>query len=97
MPLDEALTRVVVDCSIVVLILAVEFSGPSSVIWTGCSGNGFSFAQTAGLTLHVDNLYGDNNHHIVESACKPSPGRQAVTEPGKGIVPSTKGTLSDQD
>ena len=60
-----------------------------------------AFAQAAGATLHVENLYGENNHHIVESAYKALARalRQAVTmDPrAKGIVPSTKGMLSDQD
>jgi imidazoleglycerol-phosphate dehydratase len=57
-----------------------------------------AFAQNAGITLHVENLYGENNHHIAEtcykglaralrSAVAPDP-RQA------GRVPSTKGTLA---
>ena len=29
-----------------------------------------AFAQAAGLTLHIENLYGENNHHIVESCYK---------------------------
>ena len=56
-----------------------------------------SFAQAAGITLHVETLYGTNNHHIVESASRASPARcaQAVEiDPRKAdAIPSTKGTL----
>ena len=56
-----------------------------------------ALAQHAGLTLHVENLYGENNHHIVESCFKGLARalRQAVEiDPRKaGAVPSTKGTL----
>ena len=56
-----------------------------------------AFAQTAGLTLHVENLYGENNHHIVESCFKGLARalRQAVEiDPRKpDAVPSTKGVL----
>ena len=56
-----------------------------------------SFAQTAGLTLHVETLYGQNNHHIVESAFKGLARalRQAVEIDARkaDAVPSTKGVL----
>jgi imidazoleglycerol-phosphate dehydratase len=56
-----------------------------------------AFAQSAGVTLHVENLYGENNHHIVESCFKGLARalRQAVEiDPRQsGAVPSTKGTL----
>ena len=57
-----------------------------------------SLAQTAGLTLHIEQLYGSNNHHICEACFKALARalRQAVElDPRKGgAVPSTKGTLS---
>ena len=100
-PLDEALTRAVVDCSNrPYLFWKVEFSRPKlGEMDTELFREWFqAFAQAAGLTLHVDNLYGENNHHIVESAYKALARalRQAVTmDPrAQGIVPSTKGTLS---
>ena len=53
-------------------------------------------AQNAGITLHVENLYGENNHHIVESCLGLRPGaapggrdRRAVGD----AAPSTKGVL----
>ena len=53
--------------------------------------------QTAGLTLHVETVYGQNNHHIIESAFKGLARalRQAVSlDPRKAdAVPSTKGVL----
>ncbi|HXU58574.1 MAG TPA: imidazoleglycerol-phosphate dehydratase, partial [Verrucomicrobiae bacterium] len=56
-----------------------------------------AFAQAAGLTLHIENLYGENNHHIVESCFKGLARalRVAVTiDPRKpDAVPSTKGVL----
>jgi imidazoleglycerol-phosphate dehydratase len=56
-----------------------------------------AFAQHAGLTLHVENLYGTNNHHIVESCFKGLARalREAIQiDPRKAdAVPSTKGSL----
>ena len=56
-----------------------------------------AFAQHAGLTLHVENLYGTNNHHIVESCFKALARalREAIQiDPRKAdAVPSTKGSL----
>ena len=102
-PLDESLTRVVVDCSNrPYLFWSVTFSRSKlGEMDTELFHEWFqAFAQAAGLTLHVENLYGENNHHIVESAYKALARalRQAVTlDPrAEGIVPSTKGRLSDQ-
>src|SRR6201997_1540209 len=56
-----------------------------------------AFAQSAGVTLHIENRYGENNHHIVESCFKGLARalRQAVEiDPRRaGAVPSTKGVL----
>jgi imidazoleglycerol-phosphate dehydratase len=56
-----------------------------------------SFAQAAGVTLHLETLYGENNHHIAESSYKALARalRQAVEiDPRKGdTIPSTKGVL----
>ena len=56
-----------------------------------------AFAQAAGITLHIENLYGENNHHIIESCYKALARalRNAITiDPRKAEdVPSTKGTL----
>ena len=101
-PLDEALTRVVVDCSNrPYLVWKVSFSrNKLGEMDTELFKEWFqAFSQAAGLTIHVENLYGENNHHIVESAYKGLARalRQAVTldERSANIIPSTKGTLSD--
>ena len=56
-----------------------------------------AFSQSAGITLHVENLYGDNSHHIIESCYKGLARalREAVqVDPrAEGIIPSTKGTI----
>ena len=58
-----------------------------------------AFAQNAGITLHVDNLEGVNNHHIIESCFKALARalRQAIAiDPRQAdVIPSTKGRLSD--
>jgi imidazoleglycerol-phosphate dehydratase len=54
-----------------------------------------SFAQAAGITLHVDVLKGTNDHHRAESAFKALAValKEAITRTGKTDVPSTKGVL----
>ncbi|MEH3046730.1 imidazoleglycerol-phosphate dehydratase HisB [Sphingomonas adhaesiva] len=99
-PMDETLTRV-----------ALDISGRPWLVWktaftqtrlgemdTEMFQHFFhSFAQTAGITLHIETLYGDNNHHIAESAFKGLARalRAAVEiDPRKAdAIPSTKGTL----
>ncbi|WP_419827709.1 imidazoleglycerol-phosphate dehydratase HisB [Sphingomonas sp.] len=99
-PMDETLTRV-----------SIDISGRSYLVWrtaftqpklgdfdTELFEHWFqSFAQAAGITLHVETLYGRNNHHIVESAFKALARalRAAIeVDPRKAdAVPSTKGTL----
>ena len=58
-----------------------------------------AFAQSAGITLHVDNLYGENNHHIVESCYKALARalRDAIEVDLRQYseIPSTKGVLGD--
>ena len=103
LPMDEALTRV-----------AIDISGRPFLVWrtafTQAKLGDFdtelfehwfqSFAQAAGITLHVETLYGRNNHHIVESAFKALARalRAAIEiDPRKADqVPSTKGTLGGQ-
>jgi imidazoleglycerol-phosphate dehydratase len=99
-PMDETLTRVALDASNrPYLIWKVNFSKPKlGEMDTELFKEWFqAFAQNAGLTLHIENLYGENNHHIVESCYKGVARalRQAVElDPRKlGAVPSTKGTL----
>jgi len=99
-PMDETLTRVALDASNrPYLIWKVNFSKPKlGEMDTELFKEWFqAFAQSAGLTLHVENLYGENNHHIVESCYKALARalRQAVEiDPRKSdAVPSTKGVL----
>ena len=99
-PMDETLTRVALDASNrPYLIWKVNFSKPKlGEMDTELFKEWFqAFAQNAGLTLHIENLYGENNHHIVESCFKALARalRAAVEiDPRKAdAVPSTKGTL----
>jgi imidazoleglycerol-phosphate dehydratase len=103
-PLDEALTRAVVDCSNrPYLIWKVGFSRPKLGDFdTELFREWFqAFSQSAGLTLHIENFYGENNHHIIESSYKALARalRQALTIDVRAAdsVPSTKGTLSDNN
>jgi imidazoleglycerol-phosphate dehydratase len=100
LPMDEAMTRV-----------AVDVSGRPFLVWkvnlTRVKIGEFeselvreffqAFAQNAGITLHVENLYGRNNHHIVETCFKGLARaiRQAVAvDPREADrIPSTKGSL----
>ena len=99
-PMDETLTRVAIDVSnrpylIWKVKLKVEKLGEMD---TELFKEWFqAFAQNARVTLHVENLYGENNHHIVESCFKAlarALRTAAETDPRAGnSVPSTKGTL----
>jgi imidazoleglycerol-phosphate dehydratase len=99
-PLDEALSRVVVDFSgRPGLVLHVPFtSGMVGSFDTQLTHEFFQgFANHAGVTLHVDNLRGVNAHHQCETVFKAF-GRAlrmaAALDPrAAGVVPSTKGTL----
>ncbi len=99
-PMDETLTRVALDASNrPYLIWKVKFSKPKlGEMDSELFKEWFqAFVQSAGVTLHVENLYGENNHHIVESCYKGLARalRQAVAlDPrARSAVPSTKGVL----
>ena len=99
-PMDEALTRVALDASNrPYLVWKVDLERPKvGEMDTELFKEWFqAFAQAAGLTLHVETFYGDNNHHIVESCFKglARAQRQAVEiDPRRAdAVPSTKGGL----
>lgn len=99
-PMDETLSRIAIDLSNrPYLIWRVDFSKPKlGDMDTELFKEWFqAFAQAAGATLHVENLYGENNHHIVESCYKGLARslREAMEiDPRKAdAVPSTKGTL----
>lgn len=99
-PMDEVLARV-----------ALDISGRPWLVWhakftqerlgemdTELFEHWFqSIAQAAGITLHIELLYGSNNHHIIEGIFKgfARAMRQAVElDPRKGsAIPSTKGVL----
>jgi imidazoleglycerol-phosphate dehydratase len=99
-PMDETLTRCALDISgRPWLVFKAEFGMPRLGEWdTELIEHWFhSFAQAAGITLHMENLYGSNNHHVVESCYKALARalRQAVEiDPRKAdAIPSTKGML----
>ncbi|MBK20526.1 MAG: imidazoleglycerol-phosphate dehydratase [Rhodospirillaceae bacterium] len=99
-PMDETLSRIALDISArPYLIWRVGFSKPKlGDMDTELFKEWFqAFAQAAGITLHIENLYGENNHHIIESCFKGLARslRVAVTiDPrSSNSVPSTKGTL----
>ncbi|MBR0791197.1 imidazoleglycerol-phosphate dehydratase HisB [Bradyrhizobium manausense] len=100
MPMDETLTRVVIDISgRPFLVFKADF--PRDKIGefdTELVREWFqAFAINAGVTLHVETLYGDNSHHIAESCFKGLARalRTAVAIDPKaaGEIPSTKGSL----
>ncbi|MBI1775603.1 MAG: imidazoleglycerol-phosphate dehydratase HisB [Proteobacteria bacterium] len=99
-PMDETLTRVALDASNrPYLIWRVSISKPKlGVMDTELFKEWFqAFAQAAGVTLHIETLYGENSHHIVESCYKGLARalRQAIEIDPRQMnqVPSTKGVL----
>ena len=99
-PMDETLTRVAIDLSnrpYLVWRVALTHSKVGDMDTELFKEWFQAFAQAAGATLHVETVYGDNHHHIVESCFKGLARalRQAVEiDPRKAdAVPSTKGTL----
>ncbi len=100
LPMDEAMTR-----------CAIDISGRPYLVWKVTFSRGKigemdselfreffqAFAQNAGITLHIENLYGRNNHHIAE-ACFKALARSlraavAIDPRQPKAVPSTKGSL----
>lgn len=99
-PMDETLTRVALDISgRPYLVWKVTFSQPRlGDMDTELFRDFFqALAQEGGITLHVETVYGTNNHHIIESAFKGLARalRDAVSLDPRmaGQIPSTKGTL----
>ena len=99
-PMDETLSRVSLDVSnrpylIWKVNLKVEKLGEMD---TELFKEWFqAFSQSAGITLHMENIYGDNSHHIIES-CFKALARSLRTaleiDPrNKKSIPSTKGSL----
>ena len=100
LPMDGTLTRAAIDVSgRPFLVWKVEFNRDKvGEMDTELFREWFqAFAMNAGITLHVENLYGDNNHHIAESAFKALARalRDAVEIDPRAAdrIPSTKGTL----
>ena len=99
-PLDEALSRVVIDFSgRPGLHMRVPFrSGMVGGFDTQLAYEFFQgFSNHAGVTLHIDNLFGDNAHHQCETVFKAF-GRAlrmalAIDPRSVGVIPSTKGSL----
>ncbi|RKF22016.1 imidazoleglycerol-phosphate dehydratase HisB [Altericroceibacterium spongiae] len=99
-PMDETLARV-----------ALDISGRPYLVWnahftqeklgeldTELIEHWFhSVAQTAGITLHIEQIYGQNNHHICEAIYKGfARAMRTAVEPDprkEGMIPSTKGQL----
>jgi imidazoleglycerol-phosphate dehydratase len=99
-PMDETLSRVSIDLSNrPYLVWKVDFSRDKlgSMDTELFKEWFYAFAQAAGATLHVETLYGENNHHIVESCFKGLARalREAITIDTRkaDAIPSTKGTL----
>ncbi len=99
-PMDETCSQIALDVSErPYLIWKVEFTKPKlGEMDTELFKEWFqAFAQNAGITLHVENCYGENNHHIIESCFKGLARalRQAIGMDSRklGDIPSTKGKL----
>lgn len=100
LPMDETLTRVALDISgRPFLVFRVAFArGKIGTFDTELVREWFqAFAMNAGITLHVETLYGDNDHHISESCFKGLARALrtavAIDPRTKDEVPSTKGSL----
>ena len=99
-PLDEALSRVVIDFSgRPGLHMRVDFkSGMVGALDTQLVYEFFQgFSNHAGVTLHIDNLFGDNAHHQCETIFKAFARALrmalAIDPRAAGVIPSTKGSL----
>jgi imidazoleglycerol-phosphate dehydratase len=101
LPMDEAMTRVAIDISgRPYLVWKVNFTRVKIGEMESELFREFfqAFAQNAGITLHIENLYGKNNHHIAETCFKALARALrtavAIDARQKSRVPSTKGSLS---
>ena len=99
--MDETLTKAAVDVSgRPFLVWNVAFSAPKIGTFDTELVREFfqALAQNAGITLHVMNHYGVNNHHVAETCFKAvARALRAAIEPDprqEGAIPSTKGTLN---
>jgi imidazoleglycerol-phosphate dehydratase len=101
LPMDEALTRCAIDVSgRPFLIFKVNFPRQKiGTFDTELVREWFqAFAMNAGITLHIENAYGENAHHIAESCFKALARALRVAieiDPRqKDVIPSTKGSLA---
>lgn len=99
-PMDEALTRVAIDISgRPFLVFKVKFTRDKiGTFDTELVNEWFqAFAMNAGITLHVETLYGANDHHISESCFKALAralrAALAIDPRAADEIPSTKGSL----
>jgi imidazoleglycerol-phosphate dehydratase len=99
-PMDEALTRVALDISgrPFLVFKAAFVRDKVGTFDTELVQEWFqAFAMNAGITLHVETLYGTNDHHIAESCFKGLAralrAATAIDPRAKDEVPSTKGSL----
>ena len=99
-PMDEALTRVAIDISgRPFLVFKTQFAHDKlGTFDTELVREWFqAFAMNAGITLHVETLYGANDHHVAESCFKGLAralrGAASIDARAAGEVPSTKGVL----
>ncbi|MBN8937805.1 MAG: imidazoleglycerol-phosphate dehydratase HisB [Rhizobiales bacterium] len=102
MPMDEALTRIALDISgRPVLVFRTQFGRDKiGAFDTDLVREWFqAFAMNAGVTLHVETLYGANDHHIAESCFKGLARALriavAIDPQAAGEIPSTKGALGE--
>jgi imidazoleglycerol-phosphate dehydratase len=100
MPMDETLSRVAIDISgRPVLVFRVNFPRDKIGEFDVDLVREFfqAFATNAGVTLHVETLYGDNSHHVAESCFKGLARALrlavAIDPAARDEVPSTKGSL----
>ena len=101
LPMDECLTRCSIDVSGRPWLIWNVFLPAVSIkdIETEIFKEFFqAFSQAASLTLHIENLYGTNTHHIIESCFKSLAvairGAVRIDLMNKENIPSTKGTLT---
>jgi imidazoleglycerol-phosphate dehydratase len=101
LPMDEAMTRAAIDISgRPYLVWKVTFTRVKIGEMDSELFREFfqAFAQNAGITLHIENLYGKNNHHIAETCFKALAralrAAVAIDPRQKSRIPSTKGSLS---
>jgi len=103
LPMDECLTRCSIDVSGRPWLIWNVFLPAISIkdIETEIFKEFFqAFSQAASLTLHIENLYGTNTHHIIESCFKSLAvairGAISIDLMNKENIPSTKGTLTER-